>query len=328
MGALEIIIILVIVLTGIGMMAALIMNQKGEERRRAMSVIRGQSGAPDGRAGDAKGAQDRRRAEIAKKLKEQQGEKDKKGKKRFTTKDLLMQAGMKISPKQFWINSLIFAVVVAVLAFVVTRAPFVVLMVFITGFLGLPKMFVKWKIGRRQKKFLMEFADALEAMVRLLKAGMPVTEAISMVGREFTGPVGEEMSHIYDAQKIGTPLFEAVIDCARRMPLPEVQMFATAIAIQAQTGASLSEILMNLAGVIRARFKLKRKVKALSSEAKASAMIIGSLPVVVGGGMYAINPDQVGVLFTDPFGRVLLGIAIVWMGFGVLVMKLMINFKV
>jgi tight adherence protein B len=327
MGALEIGLILVIVLVGTGMVAAIVLNQKSEERRRALSVIRGQN-AGDGRV-DAKGVQDRRRAEIARKLKEQQSEKDKKkGRKRLTIKDLLMQAGIKITPRQYWMRALIFAVVMAVLAFWVTRTPFVVLMLFITAFLGLSKMFVKWKIARRQKKFLMEFADALEAMVRLLKAGMPVTEAISMIGREFTGPVGEEMSYIYDAQKVGMPLHEAVLECSRRMPLPEVQMFATGIAIQAQTGASLSEILLNLAGVIRARFKLKRKVKALSSEAKASAMIIGSLPVVVGGGMYAINPDQVGVLFTDPFGRVLLAGAVIWMGLGVLVMKMMINFKV
>lgn len=326
MGALEIGIILIIVLIGMGMIAAIILNQKSEERRRTLSVIRGQNAA-DSRA-DAKGAQDRRRAEIAKKLKEQQNEKGKKKGKKISTKDLLMQAGLKISPRQYWLRSLIFALVMSVLAFWMTKTPFVVLMMFVTAFLGLPKMFVNWKIARRQKKFLMEFADALEAMVRLLKAGMPVTEAISMVGREFTGPVGEEMAYIYDAQKVGMPLYEAVAECARRMPLPEVQMFATGIAIQAQTGASLSEILLNLAGVIRARFKLKRKVKALSSEAKASAMIIGSLPVVVGGGMYAINPDQVGVLFTDPFGRVLLAGAVIWMGLGVLVMKMMINFKV
>lgn len=326
MGALEIGIILVIVVVGFGMIAAIILNQKSEERRRTLSVIRGQSAA-DSRT-DAKGIQDRRRAEIAKKLKEQQNEKGKKKGKKVSTKDLLMQAGIKISPRQYWMRALIFAVVMSALTFWMTKTPFVVLMMFITAFLGLPKMFVKWKIGRRQKKFLMEFADALEAMVRLLKAGMPVTEAISMVGREFTGPVGEEMAYIYDAQKVGMPLYEAVAESARRMPLPEVQMFATGIAIQAQTGASLSEILLNLAAVIRARFKLKRKVKALSSEAKASAMIIGSLPVVVGGGMYAINPDQVGVLFTDPFGRVLLTGAVIWMGLGVLVMKMMINFKV
>ena len=105
-------------------------------------------------------------------------------------------------------------------------------------------------------------------------------------------------------------------------------MFATAIAIQTQTGSSLSEVLENLANVIRARFKLKRKVKSLSSEATASAGIIGALPVVVAGGMYFINREYIEVLFTDPTGKMLLTGAIIWMGVGVFVMKQMINFKV
>ncbi|HRC27113.1 MAG TPA: hypothetical protein PKX87_06755, partial [Alphaproteobacteria bacterium] len=135
MGPLEIGILVVIVLVGAGMVAAIVLNQKSEERRRALSVIRGQN-AGDGRV-DAKGVQDRRRAEIARKLKEQQNEKDKKkGKKRFTTKDLLMQAGIKITPRQYWLRSFAFALVMAVAFFLMTRAPFVVLMVFITSFLG------------------------------------------------------------------------------------------------------------------------------------------------------------------------------------------------
>ena len=164
--------------------------------------------------------------------------------------------------------------------------------------------------------------------MRLLKAGMPVSEAIKMVGREFTGPMGEIMERVYDQQKIGVPLPDAVLDAAKRMPLTEMQMFATAIAIQTQTGSSLSEVLQNLAGVIRSRFKLKRKVQALSSEAKASAMIIGALPVVVAAGMYFINREYIEVLFIDPTGKFLLGCAVGWMMVGVLVMRQMINFKV
>ena len=126
--------------------------------------------------------------------------------------------------------------------------------------------------------------------------------------REFTGPMGEEMERIYDQQKIGVPLPEAVLEAAKRMPLTEMQMFATAIAIQTQTGSSLSEVLQNLAAVIRSRFALARKVKALSQEAKSSAAIIGALPVVVAGGMYFINREYIEVLFTDPTGKFLLGV--------------------
>ena len=242
--------------------------------------------------------------------------------------DRIMQAGLKISVKQFWINSLIFGILLGAVALVLKQNPFVCLMVFITGFLGLPRMFLKKKAAKRQKKFLEEFADALEAIIRLLRAGMPVSEAISMVGREFTGPVGEEMAKIYDTQKVGIPLEEACMLATRRMPITEMKMFATGIAIQAQTGASLSDVLGNLAGVIRARFKLKRKVRTLSSEAKSSAAIIGCLPILVSSGIYFINPDHIMVLVENTVGRFLLGGAVVWMLLGILAMKMMINFKV
>lgn len=164
--------------------------------------------------------------------------------------------------------------------------------------------------------------------MRLLKAGMPVSEAIAMISREFTGPVGEEMGNIYDKQKIGVALAEAALEATRSMPLTEMQMFATGLSIQAQTGSSLSEVLTNLSNVIRARFRLKRKIKALSSEAIASASIIAALPVLVATGMYFVNYEYISVLFTDPFGNVLLAIAVFWMSVGVMVMKIMINFKV
>ena len=124
------------------------------------------------------------------------------------------------------------------------------------------------------------------------------------------------------------PLHEAATEATRRMPLAEMQMFATGLSIQAQTGSSLSEVLMNLSGVIRARFKLKRKIKALSSEAVASAAIIGSLPVLVATGMYFANYEYISVLFTDSFGNILLGGAVFWMLCGIFVMRAMINFKI
>ena len=149
-----------------------------------------------------------------------------------------------------------------------------------------------------------------------------------MISKEYDGPVGEEMSRIYDQQKIGVPLHEAAYEATKRIPLAEMQMFATGLSIQAQTGASLSEVLMNLAGVIRARFRLKRKIKALSSEAIASASIIGALPNFVAGSLWFVNREYIRVLFEDSFGQVLLTGAIVWMCIGIIVMKAMINFKV
>jgi len=293
--------IAVIVLIVVGMVAAIIINQQREQRAQTVALIRG--GAID--AGpNKKEAQNQRRADLAKKLKEEnEASKKKKG---VSFSDQLAQAGIKMSPAQFWITALLFSVVLAGVGYVMGLNAFVCLMMFFIALFGLPRALIKNFTERRQKKFLEDFADALEAMIRLLKAGMPVSEAISMVGREFTGPVGEEMSKIYDTQKIGVPLHEACYEATKRMPLTEMQMFATGIAIQAQTGASLSEVLGNLANVIRARFRLKRKVKSLSSEAKSSAMIIGALPVLISTGIYLINPDYIGVLFTDDFGRILI----------------------
>lgn len=307
-----------------GIVSAIILGQQSEKRKRLMSVVRGDTGKDNkNKANPAL----QRRSELAKKLKnnEDEGKAQKEG---LTLSRRLLQAGMSISVKQFWINSVICSVVVTFLANFMGFSIFIVTMAFIIGLLGLPRMFVRFKIKRRQKQFMDEFADALESMMRLLKAGMPVSEAIKMVAREFTGPMSEEMEYVFNQQKIGVSLPDAVLESARRMPLTEMQMFATAISIQTQTGSSLSEVLQNLANVIRSRYKLKRKVQAFSSEAKSSAMIIGALPIVVAGGMYAMNREYIEVLFIDPTGQFLLGCAIGWMSVGVLVMRQMINFKV
>lgn len=301
--------------------SALILNIQAERRKKHLEKIQGKA-LPVKKA--SLDNPNQRRATLEQKLKQN----EKAGSKKETIHDLIMQAGLSLSVQKFWIFSLIFAVLITFLVKAIGASPFVTIMAAIIALFGLPKLFLKAKAQGRQKKFLEDFAEALESMMRLLKAGMPVTEAIRMVANEFDGPIGEEMSQIYDQQKIGTPLPEAVLNAAKRMPLTEMQMFATAIAIQTQTGSSLSEVLQNLAAVIRARFKLKRKVKALSSEATASAGIIGALPVVVAGGMYFINREYIEVLFIDPSGKMLLIGAVVWMCVGIFVMKQMINFKV
>lgn len=306
--------------------SALILAQESKKKKRLMNVVQGGISAERNKKSKAN-VQDQRRSDLAKKLKEE-NEEGKAKKKGTSLSELIMQAGLETSVKRFWLYSVISGIAFFLLAKVMGLSPFVTIMMTITGFLGFPRFVLKRKAKKRQKQFMDDFADALESMMRLLKAGMPVSEAIKMVSVEFTGPMGEEMSRVYDQQKIGVPLPEAVLEASKRMPLTEMQMFATAIAIQTQTGSSLSEVLQNLATVIRSRFALQRKVKALSSEAKSSAMIIGALPVVVASGMYFINREYIEVLFIDPTGKFLLGCAIGWMLVGVLVMRQMINFKV
>ena len=326
---LPIILIALIFLVIIGGVLLFLNNNEKEKKERALALIKG-AGHTSQSAENLADLQNKRRAEIAKKLKESSEEEKaiakKKGK--VTISMMIGQAGLKITPKQYWIFSGLSLLGCVVFAKLMGASTFVTIMMAVIGFFGLPRFVIKKMAARRQKKFLEEFPDALEATVRLLKAGMPISEAVAMISREYDGPVGDEMRIIYDKQKIGISLHEAAYESTKRMPLPEMQMFATGLAIQAQTGSSLSEILMNLSGVIRARFKLKRKVKALSSEAVTSAGIIGALPVTVAGGMYFLNPDYLNVLFISPTGNVLLGGAIVWMMIGIFVMRIMIDFKV
>ncbi|MCB9964458.1 MAG: type II secretion system F family protein [Rhodospirillales bacterium] len=325
MSPLFVTLIVVLILAAFGGFAFFLLRQSSPEQNRARQIITGK-GSDSKKTGQVDLA-DRRRASLAKKLKNQDDDGGKK-KKNNTLRDRLQQTGRDISTRQYFTYSGISGVVLVVMALLLKASPVLMIFMAIIGFFGLPRFVIGRMATRRQKKFLEEFADALEAMTRLLKSGMPVAEAIAMVSREYTGPIGEEMSKIYDSQRIGIPLHEAALEAAVRIPLPEVKMFATGLAIQAQTGSSLSEILTNLADVIRARYKLARKVKALSSEAKASAGIIGALPVVVGGGMYFLKPEHVMVLVETPMGKVMLAFALVWMSLGVLSMKLMINFKV
>lgn len=316
--------ILIFIIIG-AIVSIIILSAQSQKRNRLMSVVKGANYAKENKSKKSNN-KDQDRFDLANKLKEE--ESNKKEKNGDTIEDLILQAGMETPVKKFWIISILVASGLTLFVFLAGWSPFKVAMVAVVSVFGLPKMFLKRKAKRRQKKFMDDFADALESMRRLLKAGMPVSEAIKMVAREYSGPLAEEMGRIFDQQKIGVPLEEAVLETARRVPLTEVQMFATAIAIQVQTGSSLSEVLENLAGVIRARYKLRRKVIALSSEAKSSAMIIGALPIFVATGLYFVNREYIEVLFTDPTGKALLGFAIGWMGVGVLVMKQMINFKV
>ena len=304
--------------------AFLFIHQQKQRKKHLLKTVQGKSSFVDNKKGKVS-AQDQRRSDLAKKLKEEENQKE--GKKKSLS-DFIAESGMNMSVAQFWIFSVVSAVAFYFLAQMIGLSVFVKVMFVIIGFFGFPRWFIKFKTKRRQKAFMKDFPDALESMMRMLKAGMPVGEAIRMVATEFEGPMGEEMERIYEQQKIGVPLPEAVLNAAKRMPLAEMQMFATAIAIQTQTGSSLSEVLQNLAGVIRARFKLRRKVVALSSEAKASAAIIASLPCLVTLALYFLNGEYLEVLYTTSTGKTLAYGAVIWMGIGVLIMRQMINFKV
>jgi len=189
-------------------------------------------------------------------------------------------------------------------------------------------MVVSHLIKRRLKKFTHLFPEAIELIVRGLKSGLPVQESIQVVGREIEDPVGVEFREISDALKIGQTLEDAMWEASSRLDTPEFKFFVISLVIQRETGGNLTETLGNLSDILRKRRQMKLKVKAMSSEARASALIIGALPFGMFAILYALNPGYVSQLFQESRGLMLLGAAGVSMSIGFLVMGKMIRFEV
>jgi tight adherence protein B len=197
---------------------------------------------------------------------------------------------------------------------------------FAAGF-GLPRWFLNFTINRRKKLFLREFANSIDVIVRGVKAGLPLSECLKIIANEAGEPVGPEFRQIVEGLKVGVTLEDGLKRMYERMPIAEVNFFQIVLTIQQKTGGNLSEALGNLSHVLRDRKRLQGKIQALSSEAKASAGIIGSLPIVVMGLVYLTTPDYIALLFTDTFGNFLLLCCATWMSAGIFIMKKMISFK-
>ena len=194
--------------------------------------------------------------------------------------------------------------------------------------IGLPHFVVGKMIKRRINKFTANFPDAIELMVRGLRSGLPITETLGIVSSEVPGPVGIEFRGVSDKMKIGRTMEAALHETADRLGTPEFQFFVITLAIQRETGGNLAETLSNLADVLRKRAQMKLKIRAMSSESKASAMIIGSLPFIVFGLVYMMNPTYMGKFFEDQ-RLIVAGLGgMCWMGTGVFIMAKMVNFEI
>jgi tight adherence protein B len=182
-----------------------------------------------------------------------------------------------------------------------------------------------WSESRRKQALLRQLPDVLAMIVRSVRVGIPVMEAIRAVARETPEPTGPEFARLVDQLSIGVPLDEAILEMSRRCGIPEYRFFATAITLQNQTGGALSETLENLADVIRKRVALAAKGKALASEARTSAMVLTALPIVTGLGQWALSPKYINVLFDDPIGHALLATAVLSLCMGIFTIRTIIR---
>jgi len=258
------------------------------------------------------------------KIEERQKSKKKKAK---TIESRLMQADWSMKPQAFMMGSLILAAVAAIVPFIMGAKLLVcVALAFVMGF-GFPRFILNGAIARRQKKFTSHFADAMDIIVRGVRTGLPLGDCLKIIAHESPDPLGSEFRRVVEGESLGIPIEVCLEQMYERMPISEVNFFATVLNIQKTTGGNLGEALSNLSNVLRGRKMLREKIKALSAEAKVSAMIIGSLPIAVMIIVTIASPDYMYELYNTSTGHRNLMIGAVMMVMGSLMMKKMMNFK-
>lgn len=229
---------------------------------------------------------------------------------------------------QYLYGSLGLALTIAIILFIKTGAPLLALGIGLLIGAGLPHMVVNYYIKKRGDAFTTKFPDAIELLVRGLRSGLPVTETLGVVASEVPGPVGQEFKLVTERIRIGRTMEEALQETADRLNTAEFSFFVITLAIQRETGGNLAETLSNLADVLRKRAQMKLKIRAMSSESKASAYIVGSLPFMVFTMIWWINPKYLGGFFTDD-RLIVTGLGgFTWMGIGAFIMAKMVSFEI
>jgi tight adherence protein B len=247
-------------------------------------------------------------------------------KKRVGLRTRLIRAGLKIKPRTYYLLSAVAGAVGGFVVLVTGSSPVVSLLAAFACAFGLPRWILGRMTQRRQAQFLHQFADAIEIVVRGLKAGLGLSDCMQIIARESPEPVKSEFVDLIDQQKVGVPMSRAFERMYERMPLQEVNFFAIVMATQAQIGGNLAEVLSNLAQVLRDRRRLQGKVKAFSAEAKTSAIIIGALPPLVILAVFLLAPDYISILWHRKLGNLMLIGSAIWMLIGTFIMRKMINF--
>jgi len=295
-------------------------GERHAERRR-LSVTQTD---PTIRKAAARNTQKQRRDQIEQTLKGVEERHSKK--KTVSLPTRLDQAGLSFDVRMFYIISGAMAVAAFLAALIGTGNLLIAVSGAVVAGLALPRWGLSYLKARREQQFLAAFPDTIDVVVRGIKAGLPLLDSMRIIVNDSPEPVRSEFKMILDTQAVGMPIGEACGKLYERIPLAEANFFSIVIAIQQKTGGNLAEALGNLSKVLRDRKKMKAKIRAMSTEAKASGGIIGALPIVVGGAVYLTSPDFIHVLFVHPVGQMMLVGSAIWMLTGVLVMKKMINF--
>lgn len=270
------------------------------------------------------GARRKQIEETLGKIEERQTAKKKKAK---TLEARMLQADWSMKPQTFMMISVGLAAVAGIVPFILGLKPLLCAgLAFVIGF-GLPRFFLNSAISRRQKKFTAHFADAMDIIVRGVRTGLPLGDCLKIIAHESPDPLGTEFRRVVEGESLGIPIEVCLEQMYERMPISEVNFFATVLNIQKTTGGNLGEALSNLSNVLRGRKILREKIKALSAEAKVSAIIIGSLPIIVMIIVTIASPDYMNDLYKTTTGQRNMMIGAVMMVMGTLMMRKMINFK-
>ena len=326
MGTFGMIGIAFLIFCAIGGVAFAFAGMGGEKAKKRIATV----ARPGGNARlTTKGGGDtnqQRRKNVQQMLKDLE-EKQAEHKKRPSIRRRIEMAGLEIQVGTYWKLSALAGVLAMAGVYFYGQALYVVALAgFVVG-LGLPRWILGFLKKRREKAFTREFASAIDVIVRSVKTGLPVNEALKVVSTEIPDPVGAEFRSLLEGLKVGVTMEQGLKRMYERMPTTEVNFFGIVMTIQQKTGGNLSEALQNLSNVLRDRKRLEGKIKAMSSEAKASASIIGSLPPGVMGLVYMSTPDYIALLFTQDMGKLMLAGCVTWMFIGIMVMKKMIAFK-
>ncbi len=308
-----------------GAVYALKFSPRARLRKRVAAIAdAGGSGAVERTDKSSPGA---KRKLIQAKLKEIENSQKKK-RSRNEVRQRILEAGLDLSPRNFYLISAISALIGAGAYLLTGFLAAGAILVAIPSGLLLPRWVLGYLARRRKSAFTKQFADAVDVIVRGIQSGLPVGECLNIIAREAPDPVGHEFRLITEAQRLGLTMDESLQRALERMPTPELKFFSIVLNIQQQTGGNLAETLGNLSGVLRDRKKMADKVRAMSSEARSTAMIIGSLPFIMIGLLFMSSPDYIMKLFTDVIGHMLIAGGIALMAIGSFIMKKMISFEI